>query len=547
MRERCDRPTVALVVLRGSCHAPFVTRPDPAELRQLLEQFEAHTLRSLLIVATSELSPVAYGRFVDTVARLVMQSKGREALRFADDPSLLADVDAIVREMKSDARTTPRRLDELFARLNRAWTRGEHATYSAGVRAIAEALYGGVDLGQDELYTEVLETDFTEVGRRYLVSVYLTTAPEQRAAALHQACLALGVFECCELAPIAAMEATALEPLPALDAFAPAWAAHLRHALTGHLRAPSIVQRQLQEATLRSDGTAGLAALARASKRREDYEAWIGALLANEERAEAAAAAREGAAAVEWTHDRASLHTFAARIELLRGKSAADDLHAALIAQPNDFRFRQWLGALPTSRRADAVATAELASDDASLVATLAALRGDWPRIASLLEGRRKAATVPSRHDVDAAAQGAIWALTRGDATKIARITKAHRLADPAALEEHVARRVSPELHAPTLLELLSELKPPAPSSRQAKALRDGLAHAALALVEAVASRPHRSRYDDAAEFVALAATVHADAGDHDSASDVVSRARDIAGRKWTLTRAIDAAWRSGG
>jgi hypothetical protein len=494
-----------------------------------------------LIVATSELSPVSYGRFVDTVARLVMQSKGREAVRFADDPSLLADVDAIVREMKSHARATPRRLDELFARLNRAWIRGEHATYSAGVGAIAEALYGGVDLGQDELYIEVLETDFTEVGRRYLVSVYLTTPPEQRAAALHRACLALGVFECCELAPIAAMEASALEPLPALDAFAPAWAAHLRHALTGHLRAPSIVQRQLQEATLRSDGTAGLAALARASEKREDYEAWIGALLADEERAEAAAAAREGAAAVEWSHDRASLHTFAARIELLRGKSAADDLHAALIAQPNDFRFRQWLGALPTSRRADAVATAELASDDASLVATLAALRGDWPRIASLLEGRRKAATVPSRHDVDAAAQGAIWALTRGDATKIARPTKARRLADPAALEEHVAR-VSPELHAPPLLELLSELKPPAPSSRQAKALRDGLAHAALALVEAVASRPHRSRYDDAAAFVALAAAVHADAGDHETASDVVSRARDIAGRKWTLTRAIDAA-----
>ena len=528
-----------------------MTRPDPAtELREHLEQLDAPTLRSLLLVATTELPPVAYARFVDVVARHVMRSKGRDALRSASDPSLLEDVDAIARKMKRDACTAPSQLDDLFARLNRAWTRGEHETYSEGVRAIAEGLDGGIDLGQDELYTEVLGTDFTEVGRRFLVSVYLTTAPKNRAAAIYEACSALEVFEWFEFAPIAAMEETTLEPLPALDTFAPAWAAHLHHALTNpHLRAPSIVRRQLQEATLRSNGTAGLSELARASKKREDYEAWVGALLANGERADATAAAREGATLVEETYDRASLYTFAARIEILRNKSAAEDLHAALIARPNALFFRRWLGALPKPRRARAVATLDHASDDACLVATLAALRGDWPRVASVLEDRQMLGVSPSGHEGNATVQAAIWALTRGDAAKIARLTKPRRtrvpgLDDPEAwLEEDLARRDAlPELHAPTLLELLTELKPPAPSPRQSKALRDAIAHAALARVEAVTSRPRRSRYDDAAEFVALAAMVHNDAGDAAAASDVVSRARDIAGRKWTLTRAIDAA-----
>lgn len=549
-------PCVALVTPPRVCHYLGVPRrrpdADPVfELRQHVELLEAPALRELLFEVTSELEPVAYARLVDAAARKVVGEKGRGALRGAGDASLLTDIEALCRTLKRRAHGDPHQIDDLLSRLNTAWIRGEHETYCAGVTAIAEALDGGVDLGHDELYSEVLQTDLYEVGRRFLVSVYLTTEPSGRPAAILSASGTLDVFEATEDQPISAMEEAALEPLPELDAFASAWAELLRGALTKpRLRGSWALARQLREATLRSAGNAGLAELARASRKREDYEAWVRALLASGDAEGAAAAAREGAAAVAESYQQADLHALAARIEIGRKNRGVGDLLAALVTQPSALALRRWLGALPKTERAGAIGALHVVSKDNTVVASIAALRGEWAAVASVLEPREPLGWSGGDHGGQDAIDAAVWALTRGaPSTMIAQLVRPRRhavpgLDDPGAwIEEDLAREDGlPELSAPTLTELLGELGPPAPTPSEAKALRDAISRAALSRVSAVASSGRRRRYDDAARVVALASVLHADAGDAKAASEVVARARDIAGRKWTLTQAIDRA-----
>ena len=525
---------------------------DPAgELRQHLDLLDAPALRALLLEVTSELDPVANARLLDAAARRVVGEKGRGALRTAKDASLLADVEALVRALKRVAHGDPHQIDDLLARLNKAWTQGEHETYCAGVRAIADALDGGVDLGHDELYSEVLRTDLDEVSRRFLVSVYVTTEPSGRPAAILSACDALEVFEATQHQPIAAMETTAMEPLPGLDAFVGAWATCLRAAIAEPRRRETwTMERQLREATVRSAGDAGLAELARASKKREDYEAWARAVLASGDAKGAAAAAREGAAAVGERYQQADLYTLAARIEIGRKKPGVDDLRAALVAHPSALALRRWLAALPKAKRASAVGSLDLVSDDSAVVASIAALRGEWAAVTSVVEGSAPLGWSGPHHGGHAAVDAAVWALTRGAASKrTAQLARPPRSGIPsldeagASLEEELEREDGlPELPAPTLIELLGELGPRAPKPSEAKALRDAIGRAALSRVSAVASSSRRSRYDDAARLVALACALHAEAADIEAASDVVTRAREIAGRRWTLAQAIDQA-----
>lgn len=170
--------------------------------------------------------------------------------------------------------------------------------------------------------------------------------------------------------------------------------------------------------------------------------------------------------------------------------------------------------------------------------------------VASVLEPREPLGWSGGDHGGQDAIDAAVWALTRGaPSTMIAQLARPRRhaipgLDDPGAwIEEDLAREGGlTELCAPTLTELLGELGPSAPTPSEAKALRDAISRAALSRVSAVASSGRRSRYDDAARGVALASVLQADAGDGKAASDIVVRARAIAGRKWTLTQAIDRA-----
>jgi hypothetical protein len=222
-----------------------------------LEQLDAGTLRDVLVELSADLEPAQQARLVDIATRKLVKAKGRKALPSGEDPQrLAADVSRYARSLKVTARGNPSDVDALFVRLNAAWMRGEHEVFRMGVMEIAKALDGGVDLGHDELYSEVLSTDVYELAHRLLVSVYLTTPAGERATQIAKANDAMDVLMATEDTPISAMEKVALEPLPDLDEFARAWAAHLRaQAATGRAKGSWAFEQQLREATSRSAGT----------------------------------------------------------------------------------------------------------------------------------------------------------------------------------------------------------------------------------------------------------------------------------------------------
>jgi hypothetical protein len=526
------------------------TRSAPDTLRAHLEQLDAAALREVITEMGADLEPEELARLVDIATRKLVKAKGRRALPSGEDPQrLVADVSRYARSIKVTARGNPSDLDALFTRLNAAWMRGEHEAFRVGMMDIVGALHSGVDLGHDELYSEVLSTDVYELAKRLLVSVYLTTSGDERPAAIAKVNDAMGVLMAAEDTPIRAMEEVALERLPDLDEFARAWAAHLRAQVgTGRANGAWAFEQQLREATSRSAGTSGLAELARSSKAVADYEAWAEALRSGGDPAAAARAAREGAEAMADGYQRANVFTLAARTGLGRKKTSEPDLRAALLADPSALRLRRWLATVAAKKRRSAVCELELSTNDAAAMAIVHALRGDWAAVAKLIEKGAPLGWSGLDHAGQVGVEAIVWALAPAS-SRVKQLAKRSTddipgLDDPGAwLEEDLASLDGlDKLAAPTLTELLDELEPLRPSAAEAKTLRAAISKAALARVEAVAGNSRRSRYDDAARLVALAATLHTEAGDAKAATSVVSKARDATGRKWSFTQAIDQA-----
>jgi hypothetical protein len=247
-------------------------------------------------------------------------------------------------------------------------------------------------------------------------------------------------------------------------------------------------------------------------------------------------------------YHRANLLTLAARIELGRQKTSEPDLHAALLADPTALRLRRWLASVPAKKRGVAVRELDLNVKDAAAMVIVHALRSDWLPVAKSIEKGAPLGWSGVDHGGNVGIEAIVWALAP-TSSRVKQLAKRKTddipgLADPGAwLEEDVASLDGlDKLPAPTLTELLDELKPPRPTAAEAKALRDATSKAALARVEGVAGNSRRSRYDDAARLVALAAELHAEAGDAKAAASVVSKARDATGRKWSFTHAIDRA-----
>ena len=547
-RERSSR----LVNGAGTCDIVRMSRSPsaPDTLRAHLEQLDASALRDVLVELSADLEPTKRALLVDIATRKVVKAKGRRALPSGEDPQrLAADASRYARSIRDTARGDPADIDALFARLNAAWMRGEHQAFRAGVMEIAGALDGGVDLGHDELYSEVLATDVHELAHRLLVSVYLTTPAGERPAEVAKANDAMDVLMATTDRPIHAMEKVALEPFPDLDDFARAWAAHLRAQVgTRYAKGFWAFEQQLREATSRSEGASGLAALARASNVCADYVAWAEALRAAGDLSSAAMAAREGAEAMNDGRHRANLLTLAGHIELERKNAIEPDLRAALIADPTARRLRRWLASVPIKKRSRAIRQLDLSTTEPDARLILHALRSDWAAVAKLIETGATLGWSRLDHSGHVGTEAVVWALAptssrvREPGTRSSHDTLGQD--DPSLRSDGDVStldgfHVLPE---PTLTKLLDELEASRPTAAEAKVLRDAMAKAAVAGVEGIAGSAHRSRYGDAARLVALSAALHVEAGDASAAASLISKAREATGRKWSFTHAIDDA-----
>jgi hypothetical protein len=139
---------------------------------------------------------------------------------------------------------------------------------------------GEIDLGQEELFEEMLGMDASDCAAQYVVAVYMTSALEQRATAVFKAIEEMsnaGSF----WEPLREMERVAVEPLPDFDVFLRQWRVVVQEACNSmcNHQWDADADRWLREAVQRTDGAKGLAGIARSTRRSDDLRAWCRALI----------------------------------------------------------------------------------------------------------------------------------------------------------------------------------------------------------------------------------------------------------------------------
>lgn len=208
---------------------------------------------------------------------------------------------------------------------------------------------GEIDLGQDEMLDEVLGVDVGNCAAQYVVATYMVTVPAERAKAVYQAIdevRGVGLF----WQPLQDMERVAVEPLPDFDDFLQWWRASLEESAGQQRRGDwdSEENRWLREVVQRVEGAAGLASLARATKRADDLRAWCRALVDARDWDAALVAYEEAAESV--TRDAYSRGEFLDGAALAAQEQGRTDLpnwlERAWREAPSFVRLCRWLGSV---------------------------------------------------------------------------------------------------------------------------------------------------------------------------------------------------------
>jgi len=214
-----------------------------------------------------------------------------------------ADLQAVAAAVE-DGCEDPERVDGWLSHADDAFLAGDFASARSLYFAVLHALANGaVDVGADEVPSEVLSSDLSRCELRCAVAAYRSAAPAERALKVLEV-----VRELLVVAPpghlLHDLEEAAGAPLPDLDAFLPGWIDLLRTETSGG-KSPPQFDRWLAEATLRRDGVAGLGRLALSTgntgtlrdwcRQVQDAGDWAAALDANERAAKALGRSAEAA------------------------------------------------------------------------------------------------------------------------------------------------------------------------------------------------------------------------------------------------------------
>jgi hypothetical protein len=308
----------------------------------------ADELRELARDMLLELDERAHGRVVNSLINRAARSGSGwapAALSGEDVSEIVAFAEAAQRVGQAE----PSDVDQYLRRGSGAFLGKD---YAAAFRIFGALLHpigeGEIYLGQDEMVTEVLGVHPGECATQYLVSAYMTTAPEKRAQAVRAALgevRSVGYF----IDPLEEMERVAVEPLPGLDQFLPQWRALLRKGDRGERRSDWVTEedRWLREVVRRLEGPDGLAKIARETRRADDLRAWCRCLVEARDWKAALAAFDESAELVnDKEHARGELLDGAAlAAQELGRKDLPARLDRAWRSAPTMLRLRRWLGA----------------------------------------------------------------------------------------------------------------------------------------------------------------------------------------------------------
>lgn len=491
-------------------------RPTPANPAQddvdtALAVLSADALREVVREILPELDDKARSSAIDSlIQRAARGGSGWAPAALTDDQvtESLAFAKAAARVGHAD----PSQVDEHLRRASGAFLRKDYAAahriFGALLRPIGD---GAIDLGQHELVDEVLGADTTACAAQYVVSTYMLSPPAQRAAAVRAAIVEVqGLDHFWE--PIRELERVAVEPLPGLEDFLPAWRLLFAQKPAGDRNRDwdTDEDRWLREVVQRMDGADGLVKIARATKRTDDLRAWCKSLADAGDWKAALPAFEE---AVELVADKGY-----ARGELLDGAALAaqnlgrKDLSSwferAWRAGPSMLRLRRWLGSAvskATLRKRAAAALLACPKQAARQRALLHALQGEFEPAAELL------ASAPglgwSSGDHPGYLMFPVFTRLLGGtkrATSPRTELMAHRGVDFSETEATTAEEDDPRLVAPEVDQLLDQAGIDGVSSPAARsAVIAAMRKAAESRLAGVTAQQRRSHYGHAADLVA--------------------------------------------
>ncbi len=331
-------------------HAGAASSPDTPDIDAALAAMETDELRAMVQEMLLEIDERTYRRFVSRlIERAARNASGWRPASPSD--AAVAEILSFVEAAKRLGYADPSDIDERLRQGSNAFIGKDYAAaariFGALVPPISEC---EIDLGQREMVDDVLGADVRDCAAQYVVSIYMTAAPAERARAVRTAIdemREVGLF----WDPLREMERVAVEPLSDFDTFLPQWRTLMEEDASADRTSDWDTEQdqRLREVVQRMQGADGLAEIARSSKRANDLRAWCRMLVESRDWKRALPAYEEAAAIVTGTRDLSC-----SRSEFLDGAALAAQelgrrdlprrLERAWQEEPSMPRLRRWIG-----------------------------------------------------------------------------------------------------------------------------------------------------------------------------------------------------------
>ena len=242
--------------------------PITADTVAALAALEADDLRQVILDMLPELDVRTHGL---VVGRLIECAARGSSCWTPDSPASAAvrEILAFAEDARQRGHADPSAVDDYLQQGCNAFLAKDYVTALEIFTALLVPLNRAeIDLGQDERIDEVLGSDVDACATQYVVATYMTTRPDQRAAAVKAALAAMDTVSYFP-EPLAKMESVAVESLPDFDAFLTHWEALLKQETPARRKSDwdSNGDRWIREVVRHRAGAAGLSEWARSTKR----------------------------------------------------------------------------------------------------------------------------------------------------------------------------------------------------------------------------------------------------------------------------------------
>lgn len=320
---------------------------DVATTDGALAALDADELRELMREVLLEFDARTQGRIRN---KLIDRAARNDSAWTPSVPSnaLISSVHSFVERAKQVGHADPSDIDDYLRHGTNSFLGKDYSNAFVIFRTLLIPVgAAAIDLGQHEMVDEVLTMDVSACAVQYVVSMYMTASPAERAKAVLAAIRDVedvGHF----WEPLREMEHVAVEPLSDFLEFLPRWRELIESDIaSGHSRsAHSNSARWLREVVQRMDGAAGLADLARSTRKDDDLRAWCRGL-ALQKNWKAALTAYEEASRIvgDRVYSRGEfLDGAALAAQELSSKDLATRLEQAWRGAPSFRRLCRWLG-----------------------------------------------------------------------------------------------------------------------------------------------------------------------------------------------------------